>query len=249
MKAEKPNGQTSASNSDSKDLESTARGDSEGDHAGEPPGNVSKTSDLNLCPQSAPIKIQISSEPPKHTDLKEKKRTSLCLGKRKPLEGSERKLLHWIKSHPTKHLVTQPMAKKVEDAEQDTSKPHLKITPLIVRVKSRTQMSQGVGEVKDSIGNKARKLKAYTSFDKKILTKADRLVSYWRDNTRQVPIMFKEVSYGLDLSSSGFETIDLSKRKILVGGEVAFATPTAAGKLSKSARKKRKSSKSRAVRK
>lgn len=234
---------------EAKEIASTARGDSEGDLNVDPkPGSESLIGQQSLQAKK-PIKtkkLQVqktSREPRDHRNV-----NGFELGKRKELAEKPKVILRWMHNaqKPDDPRVVNNLEKENSPAPESIISKKLglrgiKIKPLANNKVSSHQVAEKASPL---VENRSVKYKQYTANDKKVLVKAEKLVSYWRDTSRQTPIVFKEISLVKDESQKTVFCIDLSKRKILVNGEPYTARPTSRDK-----RKKRSAKKQRQARK
>lgn len=63
------------------------------------------------------------------------------------------------------------------------------------------------------------KAQLFSILDRKVLCKAEKLIGYWGDNGRQVPIVFKCIEKKPEAPNSMLQTVDLSKRKLQMAPE------------------------------
>lgn len=169
----------------------------------------------------------------------ERRITITSLGKRESPSKGNKVLLHWMKGEPKKQMVTEEtVLKAVFEVESpiNVSEPQ---TSKSLRNNPREQIGSSGKRSNHFLEGGLRKAKKYSAEDKRVLAKAEKLIGYWRDSSRQVPIVFRELSTTEDRSQQTVQVVDLSNRKILLGVDIFSSHHFKAGKGSGTAKKKR----------
>lgn len=232
--------QYSNSGSNTRDVESTGRRDSEGDRR----TLICEPDKQNLAEVTLPnqngLSDQLVSDNRAAAPYRSERRVGMnVLGKRGLPNKNHKVLLHWMKDEPKKQLITQKDASNQNIHE----KLPIKLDKMpTISISTHPLLETQAPGIKQSLPIQEtglRKPKKYTAEDRRALSKADKLVSYWRDDSRQVPIVFRELSKAEDLTRQAIQVVDLSNRKILQGSDIYRGQFARVGKAATGHKRKR----------